>query len=413
MTKQELITMIKQTPGLTLRKNKAGEYTSIKAEVRIKEPKFSDSKTYPVSMKGYSDASAWKINTTERVKSGKPIVKVSKGWTFKEAIDATDKDPDVGWSNSTSNWNEIGYQKALTAVDFFGKDKLLEDVDLQGIKDYKVHLKSLEKGRDGVGLKETTINKYLDALGKMLRLSFDVGRYSPDPAKRPPKIVKLDHDTSESNHRGFLFDLEQGINEEQDFYNVCKAQGSKFLELGKLVRIGALTGMRLQEILDLECYQVNLSRRTITLIGKKTKTKMRRSIAFNEECKQLLKYFMGNRIGKQLVVVSKHPAFLERDKKAKRTNGMHIWNAHKIDRYFARAKKAAGITDRELTFHSSRNTYILRGLESGIKPHIMQNIVGHRNIETTMSYVTTQVRLVSDDNLKSYEHDANTANAGI
>ena len=43
----------------------------------------------------------------------------------------------------------------------------------------------------------------------------------------------------------------------------------------------------------------------------------------------------------------------------------------------------------------------------------MQNIVGHRNIETTMSYVTTQVRLVSDDNLKSYEHDANTANAGI
>ena len=69
-------------------------------------------------MKGYSDASAWKINTTERVKSGKPIVKVSKGWTFKEAIDATDKDLNVGWSNSNS-WNEIGYQKALPLLFFW------------------------------------------------------------------------------------------------------------------------------------------------------------------------------------------------------------------------------------------------------------------------------------------------------
>lgn len=413
MTKQELITMIKQTAGLTLRKNAAGEYTSIKAEVRIREPKFSDSKTYPVSMKGYSDAHAWKINTTERVKSGKPINKVAKGWNFQEAIDATDKDPDVGWSNSNSNWLQIGYQKAMTAVDFFGKSTLLEDVDTQKIKDYKKHLKSLDKGRDGVGLKESTINKYLDALGKMMRLSFDVGRYSTDPAKRPPKIAKLNHDTTESNHRGFLFDEEQGINEEQDFYNECKTLGSKFIELGKVTRIGVLTGMRLQEILDLECYQVNLTRKTITLEGSKTKTKRRRSISYDDECKQLLKYFMGNRIGKQLVVVSKYPAFLERDKKAKRTNGMHIWNAHKIDRYFARIKKRAGITDRELTFHSSRNTYIFRGLESGIKPHIMQQIVGHTSIETTMNYVTSQVRLVSDSNLKTYKHDANTANAGI
>lgn len=406
MVNKELITIVGNTDGLIVRGNK------IKAEVRIRNPKFSKGKSFNLTMDGYHEATKWRAELIDRVKNGKPI-KEATSITIKQAVELTDKDPDVGWSNSSSNWCQIGFQKALMAVDFFKPNTLLEDIDLKKIKEYKTHLKSLEKGRDNKTLKESTINKYLDALNKVFKLADELGKFSSNPAIRPPKITKLNHDSSESAHRGFIFDSEQGINEEKDFYEVCNTFGSKFIELKKLIRIGVLTGMRCMEILTLKCMDVNLSRKTIRIKSTNTKSKKSRTIAFDDECKQLLKYFMGSRVGNQLVIVSKYDAFLERDKKKKTTLGKHVWNNSKIDRYFARVKKQLGIADPDLTFHSSRNTFILRGLESGKKPYIMQQIVGHSNIETTMGYVSKQLRLVSDSELKTYKHEANSANVGL
>ena len=73
-----------------------------------------------------------------------------------------------------------------------------------------------------------------------------------------------------------------------------------------------------------------------------------------------------------------------------------------------------GITDENLTFHSSRNTFIYRALENNIKPHIVQKIVGHKSIEQTMQYVTQQIRLVSDADLEQvFNHKANQVNGVI
>ena len=153
MTNKALITMVGDTDGLIVRKNK------IKAEVRIRNPKYSKGKSFDLTMEGYHAATQWRVELIDRVKNGKPIKEDTVSSTIAQAVSDTDKDPDVGWSNSSSNWCEIGYQKALEAVKFFGKDKRLEDIDINAIKDYKTHLKSLKKGRTGGLLKESTVNK--------------------------------------------------------------------------------------------------------------------------------------------------------------------------------------------------------------------------------------------------------------
>ena len=419
MEQQKLLTLIKETDGLSL----TTKGTSIKASINLKKPVvYRKSNNYPLNHSGYLAAVAWRTETIDKIKNGEPIKVATESMTIADALKETDNDPDDGWKTSTSNWCQIGYQKGLTAVNFFGKDKPVDRISLQDIKNYKNYLlgkvvpdgKKKLVGRDGVTLKASTADKYLQALNKMLNFTYEIGKYSTDSTKRPPKIKPFKKDGVVSAHRGFLYDPEQGINEEADFHKVCNQQGSEYSELSYLVRLGCLTGMRFNEIITLKCRDINLTRRTITLQGSNTKNKNRRSIKFDSETKRILKYFMGNRVGNQLVIISRFKPFLERDKKAKATLGMHIWNNSKVDRYFARVKKQLGITDENLTFHSSRNTFIYRALENNIKPHIVQKIVGHKSIEQTMQYVTQQIRLVSDADLEQvFNHKANQVNGVI
>ena len=402
ITKQAVIELVQNAKGLQVR----GKI--IRVEIVRRKLGIYETEKFPLTMAGFTQATQWRDEIVHKIENGLPLKVSKKSITIAEALTNCDNDVDVGWNKTcSSNWSQVGFQKGKMAETYFGPKFLIEDIDSVKIKEYKTYLKGLKRGKQGGLMKNSTVNKYLDALRKILRVAEDDGKFSGDPSKSPPKISKLTYDLAESHHRGFFFDLEAGVNEEKDFYDAAKILGGKYLELAKLVRFGVKSGMRINEILTLLCRDINLTRNTINISGTKTKNHERRTLKFDAELKAIIKYFMGNRVGKHTLIQSKYPAYNKRD------GEFHIWNNSKIDRYFATVKAHAGIDDDDLTFHSSRNTFILRGLEEGIKPHIMMRLVGHKNIETTMGYVSKQLRLVSDKDLEAYKHPADATIVGV
>jgi len=66
-------------------------------------------------------------------------------------------------------------------------------------------------------------------------------------------------------------------------------------------------------------------------------------------------------------------------------------------------------SDPDFTFHSSRHTHITRLLEQRVPPHTVQKWVGHKSIETTMNYVTTNMDFVGNCAEEITKHPATIA----
>ncbi|MGA2297663.1 MAG: site-specific integrase [FCB group bacterium] len=76
----------------------------------------------------------------------------------------------------------------------------------------------------------------------------------------------------------------------------------------------------------------------------------------------------------------------------------HIGSVATLGRELRIILKELGI-NRKVTYHSSRHTFAVRSLESGIDSHDVKNFLGHRKIETTevyLKFATSQKRNVID-----------------
>lgn len=60
-----------------------------------------------------------------------------------------------------------------------------------------------------------------------------------------------------------------------------------------------------------------------------------------------------------------------------------------LRRQFARFLDEKGITDGSITFHRFRHTYATILIESGINPRIVQELLGHKDVQTTLSIYTS------------------------
>ena len=64
----------------------------------------------------------------------------------------------------------------------------------------------------------------------------------------------------------------------------------------------------------------------------------------------------------------------------------HHWNAFTFQRSVKKAAKLAGI-EKRVTPHTFRHSFALHLLQAGTEPKRVQEVMGHRTLETTMSYV--------------------------
>jgi integrase len=350
MTSTDLLAAVKSAPNINIR----GKKLKAEAFLKVEDNNFRTYETFPLTLNGLHKAIEWKTQTIQAWKDGKTAPKNFGSCTLQEALDLTDTDA-KGWSHLKTNHRTTAPARAQVGVDFIGRSKSIDRVTAMDLENFRKHLATLTRGKKNKKLASSTINQYLMMLHKCFETARKRGRYSLDGTKVIPDFPYMDSD-GEENRRCFEYDIDDDgtvlINEEADFYKVCDSWGAKFTELKYLVQIGIHTGMRKGEILKLKCSDFNFRRSEITLPKGITKAKKKRVVRMNDIIRPIIKYF--NKV-----------------------------------------RKAMGLDkDPNFTFHSSRYTNITRLLEAGEYPTTVKEWVGHKSIETTMGYVTTNMNFV-------------------
>ena len=358
----------------------------------------------------------WREDTLQALMSGADVGTggVASGvWTMLEAFNQADNDK---WSKNDSNWRTIANHHGYESVKFFGRERKIDSISYSDVVKYRDDLDNRREGREKDGqrakLAHDTINKYMRCLETIFKTARKHGKYSLDAAKAIPEIPFYPVNKQANSKRCFEFDQDPDTgevirDEEKAFYEWCDYLGDHYLELKKLVKLGIYTGIRIGAILALEVKHVNFRKGTITITKQIDKADNARVLTINPVVKNILKYFINNRVGSQKLIVSRIDAILEREKKV----GSFQWNNSKIDRYFKKIKTRMGLeNDKDFTYHSTRHTNITRLLENNVRAHVVKQWAGHTNISTTENYITTNVRHVEECADILLEHPASIRN---
>ncbi len=137
--------------------------------------------------------------------------------------------------------------------------------------------------------------------------------------------------------------------------------------LKEIITFALNTGMRRNEVLSLQWPEVDLFRRTATLL--KTKNKEKRTVPLNQTVLELLKVK-----GK----VRSISGFVFSGKAHTKIIGRNLLRA------FYSARETAKLAD--VRFHDLRHTFATRLVQSGIDLYVVKELLGHKTITMTMRY---------------------------
>jgi len=137
--------------------------------------------------------------------------------------------------------------------------------------------------------------------------------------------------------------------------------------LREIITFALNTGMRRDEILSLRWSEVDLFRRTATIL--KTKNKEKRTAPLNQTVLELLK--TRNK-------VRSISGFVFPSKASTKMDGHHLHRA------FVSARETANLAD--VRFHDLRHTFATRLVQSGVDLYVVKELLGHKTITMTMRY---------------------------
>lgn len=267
------------------------------------------------------------------------------------------------------------YYKIEKFREFFGNNRPLDSItptDINNFKEFmrerqiieKIKLPNPDYGKKGVRkkfiykevnktirVKDATINRHLSTISKMFNLCIAENMITQNPCKIAGKY-------REDNHKIRYLTAE----EEERLFNAIDTD----TEYLRPIIITALqTGMRKSEIFNLRWPQVDFKKGFIDLL--KTKSGKERKIPISTKLDKVLR---------SLYSVS---------------NSDYVFVNPKTGRPFVDLKKSfhsllnkANIEN--FRFHDLRHTVATRLVERGIELVVVQEILGHSKIETTMRY---------------------------
>lgn len=136
------------------------------------------------------------------------------------------------------------------------------------------------------------------------------------------------------------------------------------------------SGMRLSELTNLTMQQININERYIIVLGKGNKERI---VPFSKQCQMLfLKYFDGVRkILLQRYQERSNKVFLNAHGKAISQRG--------VEKIFVDIDKKTGLY-LHLHPHLLRHTFATHMLEGGADLRVIQELLGHANLNTTQIY---------------------------
>lgn len=289
-----------------------------------------------------------------------------------------------------SKGNKLSYKSDLFYIDkalqFFGKNCLLENMTPAKIEEYKIWLKTYtvirkiklnnpEYGKNGcrkqyiykeIEIEKTransTINRHIEMLSKMFNLCIDNGLITFNPCRSVKQL-------REENFKIRFLTIE----EEKELFKAIEAPHTDaagnitypYIHLKPLVVCALQTGMRRGEIFSLKWSQIDFNNGFIEVL--KTKSGKARKIPISPRLDLLLKEILATSNSEYVFINSA-------------TNKPYV----DIKNAFSTVLEKANI--KNFRFHDLRHTVATRMVESGADLLVVQEILGHDNIQTTMRY---------------------------
>lgn len=218
------------------------------------------------------------------------------------------------------------------------------------------------------GLCDSTVNRYLEILKTAFNIAIDNEYLDRNPIKRNTMYTI-------ENHVIRSLSLE----EEARLMNVLSQPQYEYLK--GIVTVAINTGLRRQNILDLTWKQIHLADRVIEITRNKSNKHILKPI--NDA---LLEYFKSIPEEKRTGHVFINPLTGKKCKEIKRA-----WRT---------VKEKAGIVD--FRFHDLRHTVGTRLAQMNVSIPVIQQVLDHSDIKTTMRYVhTANKQILSAMNLLS------------
>src|SRR5208283_4927267 len=166
-------------------------------------------------------------------------------------------------------------------------------------------------------------------------------------------------------------EIDRWLTKEEEEKLLKAADGKLNGQLPDIILLDLHTGLSQEEILNLKWSQIDLFRKTLRTVRKKTKRKARpaRTVPLNDTVVACLKRFAKDQS------MSGH-VFVAQD-------GSPI-RANRLKKAFRRAVKAAKID--HCRFHDLRHTFATRLVQNGVDLYKVSKLMGHSSIESTHRY---------------------------
>lgn len=166
------------------------------------------------------------------------------------------------------------------------------------------------------------------------------------------------------------------IKEEQSIEVLTKNEVDRLIEVTDNLKHKALlsmvyaTGMRLAEILTIKTSDIDFEKNTIFI--NPIKNEIGRNVMLAKNIKDVLnQYLLKNKPSDLLFEGEKGKGYSPRS----------------IQLVFQVALKKSGI-NKDVSIHSLRHSYAVHLLERGIDIHLLKEILGHKNVQTTSVYAS-------------------------
>lgn len=242
------------------------------------------------------------------------------------------------------------------------------------VRKYKLFLNRY-KSKNGENLKKVTINHHLIALRNFLRFLARIEELEVMPADRVELLQE----------EGKIIRV---LNEEQ-LNNLLKAPNvkTKFGIRDKaILELLFSSGMRVSELVSLNCDNLNFKTGEISVIGKGKKVRV---VFISKQAEWALKAYLARRKD------DFRPLFIRyRGPKAKDPKGEDLrLSTRSVEKIVKACARKIGLAI-EPTPHTLRHTFATDLLRSGADLRSVQELLGHKNVATTQIYThVTNLRL--------------------